>query len=102
MRARVTRASRLRAEPNDPMTLSDFRHWSRTAACIFANDGPVAHITRDHAAKIRPFDLALSDLYLRAAEANEAIRAHLAEYQAAGSPGPSPATRCEPEESGDT
>jgi hypothetical protein len=63
------------------MTISskpEFLNWCRSAVYFFAREGPVAVGTRAWAASIRPYDPELADLYVRSAEVNEAIRAHVA------------------------
>lgn len=59
-------------------TIEQFRTWATTAARMFAEDGPLSTVNRSFAEEIRRFEPTLADLYVRAAEANEAIRAHLA------------------------
>ncbi len=59
-------------------TREQVQTWAVTAARMFAKDGPLSHVTRDFAEELRPFDPKLADLYVQAAEVNEAIRAHLA------------------------
>jgi hypothetical protein len=59
------------------MTRDAFRHWAARAKAIFAGDGPTDRTDREHAESVRPHDPALADLYVRCAEAHEAVRAHL-------------------------
>jgi hypothetical protein len=58
------------------MTRDEFRHWSTRARAIFA-DEPIDGEVRNHADSVRPHDPVLADLYVRCAEATEAVRAHL-------------------------
>ena len=59
------------------MNRAGFQSWVARARATFLGDGPVAKIDRAWAVLIRPHDPALADLYVRCAEANEAVRAHL-------------------------
>jgi hypothetical protein len=59
-------------------TVEQFRTWATSTNRMFTRDGSVSHVNRDWAKELRPFDPVLADLYVKMAEANEAIRAHLA------------------------
>ena len=59
------------------MTVEQFRGWCRVQAALFASEGPTATLHRSFAATVRPFDPELAELYVRLAEALEAMRAHV-------------------------
>ena len=59
------------------MTRDEFRAWAKRTVRFFHAEGPASKSNREWADKIRPFDAPLADLYLRVAEANEAVREHL-------------------------
>jgi hypothetical protein len=61
------------------MTLVEFRAWVAGARSTFLRDGPTSRANRDHSEEVRPHDPVLADLYLRAADVNEAIRRRLTE-----------------------
>jgi hypothetical protein len=72
------RAAELRAMEQGMNTMDQFRTWAQTTVRVFLRDGAVCRTSRNWADEVRPFDPVLADLYIDAAKANEAIRAHLA------------------------
>jgi len=61
------------------MTRDAFRKWADSTVRYFTDEGTVSKINRDFAAEIREHDPRLADLYVKLAEASEAIRKHLTE-----------------------
>lgn len=60
------------------MTREQFREWAIQARTMFSLDGADASTTRAFASDVRPHDPVLASLFVRCAEANEAVRAHVA------------------------
>jgi hypothetical protein len=59
------------------MTIEQFRRWARQTARMHYDAGAWSTSNRDWAERIRPYDAELADLYVRLAEAQEAIRVYL-------------------------
>ena len=59
------------------LTLDQFRQWARDTVRMHYDGGAWSTSNRTWAERIRPHDAALADLYVRLAEAQEAIRAYL-------------------------
>ena len=59
------------------MTRDAFKKWADTTVRYFTDEGTISKINRDFAVEIREYDPKLADLYVKLAEASEAIRKHL-------------------------
>jgi hypothetical protein len=63
------------AQGEGAMTIAEFRHWHHIVTAMFTQDP--TNGARAWAEQVRPFDPALADLYVRSAEAHEAIYKHI-------------------------
>jgi hypothetical protein len=59
------------------LTREEFRNWVRIVKDLNAAFGPGSVASRAWAEKIRPYDHVLADLYVKSAEAQEAIQNHI-------------------------